>query len=150
MTLLTRVGLPKIRHYFIHRWDAVRTCGTWENLPSNGNDLLTKFHFKPLSYEKDKVKSGDTALWDLSLLVKALLYSKPPFVTDKTLVKSLKCLKETRDTVCHSNGKITTLDFNKQWSAACNSLVVLGATKEDFKMVKQGIDDPTVSSKTLK
>jgi len=136
--LLTRVGVDRVRQCFISSWDAVGTFRPWQDQPYNGSDLLTKF--KPLNYEKNKVKSGDTTQWDLSLLVKALLKSKPPFVIDKTLVKSLNCLKGTRDTVCHTtNGKITPADFKQLWSAVCNALVVLGATSKDFKKVKQGM-----------
>ncbi|KXJ06324.1 Exosome component 10 [Exaiptasia diaphana] len=135
--LLSRVGLVKLRQFFINEWDALGGFHPWTDCNQNGTDLLTKY--TPLSYEKAKVKSGDTTTWDLSLFVKALLKSKPPFVpkSKTTLVAGLECLKETRNTLCHTgSGKIELTEFTKLYTDACNALLLIGASSVEFNQVK--------------
>ncbi|XP_028516817.1 NACHT, LRR and PYD domains-containing protein 14 [Exaiptasia diaphana] len=139
--LLSRVGLPKLRDFFINKWNSVGGFVPWTDCIQNGTDLLTKF--TPLNYEKPKVQSGDTTTWDLSLFVKALLNSRPPFVptTKKGLVAGLKCLKETRNKLCHSpNGKIENSEFCNLKSDVGNALAQVGAKSKDFKKVKKDVD----------
>ncbi|XP_028516834.1 NLR family CARD domain-containing protein 3 isoform X3 [Exaiptasia diaphana] len=139
--LLSRVGLPKLRDLFIKKWDSAGGFVSWKDCRQNGTDLLTKF--TPLNYEKPKVQSGDTTTWDLSLFVKALLNSRPPFVpsSKKGLVAGLKCLKETRNKLCHSpNGKIENSEFCNLKSDVCNALTQVGATSKDFKKLKKDVD----------
>jgi hypothetical protein len=131
------VGNPCLRIYFKNQWNAVGGYAPWTDCAQNGADLLRKF--KPLPYEKDKVQSGDTSTWDLSLIVKALLQSRPPFVSAANLVAALKTLKDMRNNLCHSPvPKIETTDFSKLWSDACNALSLFGAKTEDFKKAKKG------------
>ena len=139
MLLLNRVGLQKLRNFFINQWDLAGGFVPWTDCNQNGADLLTKY--TPLAYEKDKVKSGDTKRWDLSLFVKALVHSKPPFVptSNKTLVAGLKCLKETRNELCHTgNGRIESTEFDDLYKDACSALKLLGASRSDFKKVEEG------------
>ncbi|XP_020907772.1 nucleotide-binding oligomerization domain-containing protein 2-like [Exaiptasia diaphana] len=141
--LLSRVGLPKLRDFFINEWNSAGGFVPWTDCLQNGTDLLTKF--TPLNYEKPKVQSGDTTTWDLSLFVKALLNSRPPFVptTKKGLVAGLKCLKKTRNKLCHSpNGKIENSEFHNLKSSVCNSLMLIGASSKDFKKVKKDVQLP--------
>ena len=106
-------------------------------MPRNGADLLSIF--KALQYEKAKVQSGDTATWDLSLLVKALLRSKPPFVTDPLRVAALTCLRDMRNKLCHATTpKLGTADFEKMWLDACSGLRLFGAQSQDFDQVATG------------
>lgn len=141
MLLLSRVGIQKLRDFFIKEWNAAGRFVQWTDCPQNGIDLLTMF--KPLTYEVKKVQSGVTSSWDLSLFVKALLSSKPPFVpkAKKALSDGLKCLKDTRNILCHTaNGKIGSTEFAKLYADACNALMLLGATPNDFQEVKKGME----------
>ncbi|KXJ06611.1 hypothetical protein AC249_AIPGENE16557 [Exaiptasia diaphana] len=139
--LLNRVGLVKLRHFFIYQWDSCSGCLPWTDSLQNGAALLIKY--TPLYYERDKVKSGDTTTWDLSLFVKTLLYSTPPLVPsyETALVDGLKYLKDTRDLLCHTqNGKIeSSTRFQDLFKDACNALKLLGASKNDFTRVENGM-----------
>ena len=138
--LLYRVGLPKLRILFKNEWNNVGGFAKWTDCPRNGADLATKYKY--LNYEKGKVLSGNTASWDLSLFVKALLNSTPPLIpsTNIAIVNSLKSLKKTRDKViCHtSSGKIETAVFQTMLTDTCSALTNIGATQSELDKVKQG------------
>jgi hypothetical protein len=131
------VGNPCLRIYFKNQWNAIGGYVPWTDCAQNGADLLRRFN--PLPYEKDKVKSGDTSTWDLSLIVKALLQSRPPFVSAANLVAALETLRGMRNNLSHAScPKITTADFEKSWNGASNALTLFGAKTEEFKKVKKG------------
>jgi len=135
--LLLRVGVVNLRQYFKNQWN-VSGCVPWTDCKKNGTDLLSKF--KPLKYERGKVKCGDTSKWDLSLIAKALLHSTPPLVSDAWFITALECLINTRNKLCHApSAKIVTSEFNKLWSDACNALLLFGASSGDFKKVEEGM-----------
>ncbi|XP_020916937.1 uncharacterized protein LOC110254303 [Exaiptasia diaphana] len=141
--LLSRVGLEKLRQLFINEWNSAGGFVPWTDCPQNGTDLLTKF--TPLPYEKAKVQSGDTTTWDLSLFVKALLYSAPPFVpkSKTALFAGLKCLKKTRNQLCHTgSGKIESAEFAILYADVCNALFLVGASANDFKQVEKDVHQP--------
>lgn len=137
--LLTRVGLPKLRTFFVQQWNSLGRFATWTDCSQNGIDLLTKF--TPLRYEKDKVKSGDSRLWDISLFVRILLKSKPPFVpiSETALVDGLTILRETRNSLCHTvDGKVESSEFQRLYTDVCNALMLLGALPKDIEVVREG------------
>ncbi|KXJ21302.1 uncharacterized protein LOC110254334 [Exaiptasia diaphana] len=140
LLLLSRVGLEKLRQLFINEWNSAGGFVPWTDCPQNGTDLLTKF--TPLPYERAKVQSGDTTTWDLSLFVKALLYSAPPFVprSKTALFAGLKCLIDTRNTLCHTgNGKIESAEFDILYADSCKALSLVGALPSDFKKVERDV-----------
>ena len=135
--LLLRVGNPCLRLYFKNQWDAAVRYLPWTDCAQNGADLLRMF--KPLPYEKNKVQSGDTSTWDLSLFAKVLLHSRPPFVTAPNLVTALKTLTNVRNDLSHSpHPRINTPDFKKAWTDACAALSLFGAVADDFVKVNEG------------
>lgn len=137
--MLSRVGLENLRKLFIIEWDTIGGFDPWTDCPQNGTDLLTKF--TPLPYETAKVQSGDSKTWDLSLIVKVLLNSRPPFVyiPNKALVDGLIFLKETRNKLCHTtSGKIKTAEFSRLYNEACMALMLVGASPNDFRKVEEG------------
>ncbi|XP_031575183.1 uncharacterized protein LOC116308823 isoform X2 [Actinia tenebrosa] len=135
--LLLRVGNPCLRRYFKNQWNAAGKYTPWTDCAQNGADLLRMF--KPLWYEKKAVTSGDTSGWDMSLLINALLHSRPPFVVAANLVAALKTLKEMRNNLCHSPvSRVEATEFQTSWRDGCNSLRLFGATAGDFDKVEQG------------
>ena len=139
--LLNRVGLVKLRKLFIDEWNSLGGFVPWTDIHQNGVDLLTKYIPKP-AYERPKVQSGDTTKWDISLFVKVLLNSRPPFVhiVNKALVDGLLFLKETRNNLCHSgSGKVTPAEFTPLYKDVCSALLVLGASALELKKVEDGM-----------
>ncbi|KXJ06153.1 hypothetical protein AC249_AIPGENE28061 [Exaiptasia diaphana] len=127
-----------MRGFFIKEWNSAGGFVPWTDCPQNGTDLLAKF--TPQPYERKKIKSGDSTTWDLSIFIKALLYSKPPFVpkSNKALFNGLKCLIDTRNTLCHTgSGRIESTEFTKLYADACNALMLVGALQSDFKKVER-------------
>ncbi|XP_031575181.1 NACHT, LRR and PYD domains-containing protein 3-like isoform X2 [Actinia tenebrosa] len=139
--LLLRVGNPCLRCFFKRQWNAAVKYKPWSDCAQNGADLLQMF--KPLPYEKNAVRSGDTLQWDMSLLVKTLLHSRPAFVVAANLVAALKTLKEMRDKLCHSPiPRVEATDFQTSWRDGCNALSLFGATAGDFDKVEQDVQKP--------
>ncbi|XP_020905170.1 uncharacterized protein LOC110243416, partial [Exaiptasia diaphana] len=110
----------------------------WTDSHQNGTDLLTKYTPHP-PYERPKVQSGDTTKWDISLFVKVLLNSRPPFVdmSNRALVEGLKCLRETRNSLCHTeSNRITPAEFTPLYKDLFDALLVIGASTMEFKNVE--------------
>ncbi|XP_028517758.1 uncharacterized protein LOC110248327 [Exaiptasia diaphana] len=139
--LLYRVGLVKLRQFFINEWNSLGDFAPWTDCPQNGADLLRKF--KPLSYEIPKVRSGDSRTWDISILIRVLLSSWPPLVSESDLVNSLKCLREIRNQICHTgSGRIESSEFTIMYDDVCSALMAFGASSKDFREVVEAVQQP--------
>ncbi|KXJ07108.1 Protein NLRC5 [Exaiptasia diaphana] len=139
--LLNRVGLVKLRKLFIDEWNSLGGFVPWTDSHQNGVDLLTKYIPRP-AYEIPKVQSGDTTKWDISLFVKVLLNSRPPFVdmTNRALVDGLRYLKETRNKLCHSgSGRITPAEFTPLYNDVSNVLLLVGASPQEIQKVEDDV-----------
>jgi hypothetical protein len=94
--------------------------------------------FKPFPHERETVKSGNTSTWGLSLIIKVLLQSSPPFVSRPSLIKALKYLGDLRKEFGHKRDtKIENSKFEKKWNDACTALTLFGARSRDFKEIKK-------------
>ncbi|XP_031571636.1 uncharacterized protein LOC116305803 [Actinia tenebrosa] len=138
LLLLLRVGTPKLRAYFIRKWDSAGHR-PWMDCPQDGADLTRIWKPKILPYENTKVTSGDTKTWDLLLFVNILLPNEP----GKAVKRALDKLKDLRNSLCHSyDAKLTKHDFQSKWNDACNALVFFGAKSGEFKSVKRDANRP--------
>lgn len=135
LLLLLNVGTPKLRDYFIRKWNSAAGHRPWSDCPHDGADLTLMWKPKIHLYENDKVTSGDTSTWDLSLFVKILSPNEPR----RGMRRALDKLKDLRNSLCHSSeAKLTNRDFQGKWNDACNALILFGAMSEDFRSVKRG------------
>ena len=128
--LLYGVGLRVLRKLFME------INPTWSNQPSDAAGF-DKGKMKLTKDEEIVFNRGDIKEWDLSLMTKALLYSKScalEISKKPDYALALHELKNSRNRLLGhpSTEKMSDADFNAFWPLLSNNFVTLGANPVDI------------------
>lgn len=128
--LLYGVGLTVLRKLFMEINPA------WSNQPSDAAGF-DKGKMKLTKDEEIVFNRGDINEWDLSLMTKALLYSKScalEISKKRDCALALHELKNGRNRLLGhpSTEKMSDADFNAFWPLLFNNFVTLGANPDDI------------------
>lgn len=122
-----------IRKYFVESWNANNKT-EWTDDENAGEYFQTgiglsiKRSVRP--HQREILQSGNSSLWDLSLL--GLIFSSEPF---KNYGKSnlVRSIRDKRNQIFHNpNFSISNEEFEFLWTEISNAMIELGYSKENL------------------
>lgn len=130
-----KISTDVLRKKFYEKWESVFHT-EWTNTKENGKLFIEGVGKNVFSsskkIQKDLLKSGNTNLWDLPLIIqsiKCLDYANE--------YKKLDDLKQIRNHLSHQpTTEMAEETFQKYWDAACQILLSFGVTQETLNEAK--------------
>ena len=147
-----------LREIFKREWDFryERTPnGQWKDTPQNGRDFYNResraSRWKNARYLA-VIQNGDTAEWDLSCLLFAILYSYSIGTTLAPAVrKDVDDIRQVRNEIAHiTYAKMTDDEFHTSIDRVLNSFLSLGLDTTEIQEIKNQTIFPTKEVESLK
>ena len=149
-----------LRKVFKQEWDFRYTTiglGEWKDTPQNGRDFYNnesrRSHVKNARY-LSTIQNGNTAEWDCSCLVFAILYSDSIGTTlGPTVRKDVDDLRQARNDTAHiTEAELTDAEFHNYVAKvlAVFSSLKLSVIASDIQAIKNQASFPTAEVKVLK
>ena len=147
-----------LRTVFKQEWDFLYKAtpyGEWKNIPKNGHD----FYYNESRRSRVKnvrllatMRMGNTAEWDSSCLIFAVLYSDTIGTTLSPFVrKEVDDLRQFRNIIVHTpGGKLTDAEFQNYVARVLLAFSSLKLPINDVVDIQNQTDFPTVDSNALK
>ena len=140
-----------LRKVFKQQWDLVyktTPSGEWKDISQNGRDFYSKESRKSRTNNKRllvTIQSGNTAEWDCSCLVFAILYSDCIGNTLSPAVrKEVDDLRQVRNDIAHLNeAEITDTEFQNYVARVLAAFSALKLPIKEVNDVKNQTDFPT-------
>ena len=152
---LVPVGLRQI---FKKEWDFLyktTSFGEWKDTAQNGRDFYNKESKK--SPKKNArflttIQSGNTAEWDASCLLFAILYSDSVGTTLSPAVqKEVDDIRLVRNEIAHiTEAKMTDADFQTSVDRVLNTFTSLGLATTEIQEIKNQKTFPTKEAENFK
>ena len=147
-----------LRKVFKQEWDFVyktTPSGEWKDISQNGRDFYSKESGKSRTRNKRllaTIQSGNTAEWDCSCLVFAILNSDCIGSTLSPAVrKEVDDLRQVRNYIAHLNeAEITDTEFQNYVARVLAAFNALKLPIKEVNDVKNQTDFPTAEVKSLK
>ena len=147
-----------LRKVFKQEWDLVykkTPFGEWKDISQNGRDFYSKESRKSRTNNKRflaTIQSGNTAEWDCSCLVFAILYSDCIGSTLSPAVrKEVDDLRQVRNDIAHLNeAEITDTEFQNYVARVLAAFNALKLPIKEVNDVKNQTDFPTAEVESLK
>ena len=147
-----------LRKVFKQEWDLVyktTPSGEWKDISQNGRDFYSKESRKSRTNNKRllvTIQSGNTAEWDCSCLVFAILYSDCIGNTLSPAVrKEVDDLRQVRNDIAHLNeAEITDTEFQNYVARVLAAFNALKLPIKEVNDVKNQTDFPTAEVESLK
>ena len=147
-----------LRKVFKQEWDLVyktTPSGEWKDISQNGRDFYSKESGKSRTRNKRllaTIQSGNTAEWDCSCLVFAILKSDCIGSTLSPAVrKEVDDLRQVRNDIAHLNeAEITDTEFQNYVARVLAAFNALKLPIKEVNDVKNQTDFPTAEVKSLK
>ena len=147
-----------LRKVFKQEWDLVyktTPSGEWKDISQNGRDFCSKESGKSRTRNKRllaTIQSGNTAEWDCSCLVFAILNSDCIGSTLSPAVrKEVDGLRQVRNDIAHLNeAEITDTEFQNYVARVLAAFNALKLPIKEVNDVKNQTDFPTAEVKSLK
>lgn len=151
-----RLILQGLRTIFKQEWDFLykTSYGKWEDTPKNGRDfyalesLTSRRRFAPFLAT---IQNGDTAQWDSSCLVHAILFSDCIGNTLSPVVKKgVDDLRAVRNRIAHlTETSLSDVEFQYYEDRVLHAFTSLGLPISDVEGVRNQISFRTPELKTL-
>ena len=147
-----------LREIFKREWDFryERTPnGQWKDTPQNGRDFYNResraSRWKNARYLA-VIQNGDTAEWDLSCLLFAILYSYSIGTTLAPAVrKDVDDIRQVRNEIAHiTYAKMTDDEFHTSIDRVLNSFLSLGLDTTEIQEIKNQTIFPMKEVESLK
>ena len=147
-----------LREIFKREWDFryERTPnGQWKDTPQNGRDFYNResraSRWKNARYLA-VIQNGDTAEWDLSCLLFAILYSYSIGTTLAPAVrKDVDDIRQVRNEIAHiTYAKMTDDEFHTSIDRVLNAFLSLGLDTTEIQEIKNQTIFPTKEVESLK
>ena len=147
-----------LRKVFKQEWDLVyktTPSGEWKDISQNGRDFYSKESRKSRTNNKRllaTIQSGNTAEWDCSCLVFAILYSDCIGSTLSPAVrKEVDDLRQVRNDIAHlKEAEITDTEFQNYVARVLAAFNALKLPIKEVNDVKNQTDFPTAEVESLK
>ena len=151
--------VPKgLRQIFKNEWDfryQTTPLGAWKDTPQNGRDFQN--NESKASHKKNRrclatIQNGDTAKWDCTCLVFAILYSDSIGTTISPVVhKGVDDIRQVRNQIAHiEDAKLTDADFQNYIGKVLNAFISLGLNESEISKIKNQTTFPTQEAEKLK
>ena len=129
--------------------------GKWEDIPQNGHDFYNNETTKSLKKNARylaTIQKGNTAEWDCSCLIFAILYSDTIGTTLSAAIrKEVDDLRQVRNDISHMNdAELTDADFQNYVARVLVAFTSLKLPLDDLEIVKNQTSFPTAEVKSLK
>ena len=129
--------------------------GEWKDIPQNGSDFYnneTRKSRKKNARYFATIKKGNTAEWDCSCLLFAILFSDSIGTTlSSTIRKEVDDLRQVRNGIAHINEvELTDAEFQNYVARVIAAFTSLKLTTDEIEDVKNQSSFPTAEVKSLK
>ena len=147
-----------LREVFKQEWNFLYMTtpfGKWEDIPQNGNDFYNNETTKSLKKNArylTTIQKGNTAEWDCSCLIFAILYSDTIGTTLSAAIrKEVDDLRQVRNDISHMNeAELTDAEFQNYAARVLVAFTSLKLPLDDVEIVKNQTSFPTAEVKSLK
>ena len=122
--------------------------GKWEDIPQNGHDFYNNETTKSLKKNARylaTIQKGNTAEWDCSCLIFAILYSDTIGTTLSAAIrKEVDDLRQVRNDISHMNdAELTDAEFQNYAARVLVAFTSLKLPLDDVEIVKNQTSFPT-------